>query len=216
MDEPYDAFLALLKAKDKEKCVRWAIDQVDSGRLTVLALYNKILAPALAIIACTGEDEASCIWTEHVSTNIVRTIVENMYFEVLKSRDEMCGGRASRGKRILILCPPEEYHDVGARMVADFFTIAGYEVIYIGSNTPKHALLAAVREAEPDYIGISVSNPYHVFGMKKLVDALKSAGRQGMKVIVGGAALESVPELYKTMGADMHLRTFEDICALKD
>lgn len=37
-----------------------------------------------------------------------------------------------------VLCPPEEYHDLEARMVADFFTIAGFDTIYVGGNTPYH------------------------------------------------------------------------------
>lgn len=214
MNDQYETFLALLKVKDKAKCVAWAIDAVDSGKLSLLDLYMQVLTPALASVACTGEDIASCIWNEHVSTNIVRTIVENMYTRVLKLREARCREKNAPGRIVLILCPPEEYHDVGARMVADYFTIAGHEVIFIGSNTPKNALLAAVQETKPEYIGISVSNPYHVFGLKKLVDALKTAGQPGTKVIVGGAALEGVPDLYKTMGADMHLRSFDDICAL--
>ena len=202
-----DEFSQLLATNDKEACVRWAIAKMDSREIdSIVTLHATVLAPSLNVIACTEENKARCIYDEHIKTAIVRTIVELAYPHVVKER-----GSKNKGRKVIILCPPEEYHDVGARMAADYFTIAGFDVIFVGANTPKNALAAAVADLAPEYVAISVSNPYHAFAVQKLIEELRRAGQGATKIVVGGSALAKVPDMYKTLGADMYLTSFHDI-----
>lgn len=202
-----DEFSRLLATNNKNACVEWFLGKMARDEITsIVELHATVLAPSLNVIACTEENKARCIYDEHVKTAIVRTIVELAYPHVVKER-----GSRNKGKKVIMLCPPEEYHDVGARMAADFFTIAGFDVIFVGANTPKNALAAAVSDLAPDYVAISVSNPYHAFAVQKLIEELRRAGQGAVKIVVGGSALVKVPDMYKTLGADMHLTSFHDI-----
>ena len=214
MHKLFEEFRGLIEAEDKERAVSWAMEKIKSGSLKVVELYTKILAPALNGVDWCNEDDRICIWKEHVRTSIVRTILELCYPVVLRERDDRCGGKIE--KCVLVLCPPNEYHEIGAKMVADFFTIAGFNTVYIGANTPKKAVIAAIELNKPDYIAISVSNPYHVLSIQSIIKAIRTnPDIPPLKVIVGGSAIKSVPELYKTIGADYHMETFDDICNLK-
>ncbi|MBD3186139.1 cobalamin-binding protein [Candidatus Bathyarchaeota archaeon] len=213
MEKYMQKFSDILQTEDKEACVAWVKKNLDEGSFNVVELYVDILTPALNSIECTMENEAMCIWKEHVKTSIVRSIIEMAYPHVLNMRDETCNGK--KKSTVLILCPPNELHEIGARMVADFFTIAGFNTIFIGSNTPKHAFLAAIKEMEPKYVGISITNTYHLFKTHKIITEIRDAASgTGLKIILGGSVFNEREGLLEDLNADLQLMTFKDICTL--
>lgn len=58
----------------------------------------------------------------------------------------------------MLVTPEEEYHEIGIRMGMDFYTLLGYEVVYIGCSTPRDTLLNAAKTLRPDLVSISVTN----------------------------------------------------------
>jgi methanogenic corrinoid protein MtbC1 len=208
----YKEFLAYLNSEDKRKCVSFVLSKLAEGLIDIVTLYNEVLTPAVNAAPLSIDDNRTIIWLEHVRTSIARTIIECCYPYVLAQRDAEVGPD-SRGKMI-IACPSDEYHDLGARMACDFFALCGYEVTFIGANTPETELVTAVNYLRPLYVGISVSNYYHLITAKKLIELLAHIRRKkgnGYRIIVGGSAFQCNPELYKEMGADMLLQTYEEI-----
>ena len=118
-------FIALLERKDKAGCIEAVTSALSRGQIDVVTLYDDVLRQALIADFCKEDEGGSyCIWEEHIRTSIVRTVIENCYPYVIKERKERYG--AANGEKVLVVCPTEEYHDIGARMVADFFTFLGY------------------------------------------------------------------------------------------
>ncbi len=170
----------------------------------MLSLYSNVLTPALNSHAICENDDFPCIWKEHVRTGIVRAIIEAAFGFVLKERNKL--GWKNNDKTVLVLCPPKETHEIGARMVADFFTIFGYNTVFVGSDTPVKSFLSAIEIHRPRYVAISTTNPYNVFHLQKTIEQIRAAGKHGdLKIIVGGNAFKEKPDLYKTIGADMYL-----------
>lgn len=215
MSELLEAFTARLRAGDKEGCVELALSALDAGKMDVVSLYATVLAPALNSIECKDDDEARCIWQEHVETAIVRSVIELCHPHVVKA-GKLARKEGTRGK-VILLNPPEELHEMGARMAADFFTIAGFETTFIGANTPDHAMLAAVQAIKPDIIAISVANYYHLFAVRDMIAKLreKAGEGKGMKILVGGRAFANHPDRCKQAGADGIVSSFEDIKTLE-
>lgn len=212
MEKIYNEFKVHFDSEDKEKAVAYILGKLEQGEIDVVDLYTKVLTPMLNNIECDLEDRKICIWKEHVKTAIVRTIVECSYPYVIMKRDSL--KRSPVGKAAVI-CPPDEYHDLGARMAADFFTIAGFDTIYVGGNTPYKDFYNAIEGIRPDVVAISVSNYYHLVAAKKMVDQLKEAVDYPVKIVVGGYAFTNDTEnKIKTVGADVHAGSFEDILAL--
>ena len=166
MDTIYKQFEAFFEEENKEEAVKYILEKLQAGEIDVIDLYTTILTPLLNNMTCKLADKRICIWKEHVKTAIVRTIVENCYSYVISKRNNLNYPR--RGVAA-ILCPPEEYHDLGARMVADFFTIGGYEAIYVGSNTPYKDFYNAVHVVRPEVVAISVSNYYNMFAFYNMI-----------------------------------------------
>ncbi|HEY5309978.1 MAG TPA: cobalamin B12-binding domain-containing protein, partial [Casimicrobiaceae bacterium] len=48
-----------------------------------------------------------------------------------------------------------DLHELGARMVADFFEMEGWDSYYTGANTPTGGVVQAIVERRPDVLAIS-------------------------------------------------------------
>lgn len=204
----YIEFMELLQHEKKQEAVEFALSLLKNGEMDVVTLYAQVLTPALNEMQCLLEDKRMCIWKEHVRTAIVRTIVECCYPYVIMERDKR---GAPKHKTAVIICPPEEYHDLGARMVADFFVICGYDAIFVGSNTPYGDFYNAAHIISPDIIAISISDYYNLVVTKMIIGDLKGILADSVKIIVGGSAVYDNDENYKMLGADFRAQTFEDI-----
>lgn len=212
MEALYEEFLGHLKEENKEKALILCLESLEKNYISVVELYESILRPAINSIVDDFEDEEELIWKEHVRSGIIRTIIESAYPFVLKERDK----RAEvNGERVIVMCPRFEDHELGARMVSDFFIIAGYDSVFIGSNTPEKTIIKAVEEVKPKYISISVTNYYNLIATKKTIDVIKNKFKSGIKFLVGGQAFESNPGAYKEVGGDLLLKSFDDILELK-
>lgn len=201
-------FMRLLEAEDRSGAVALALSKLESGELDIPTLYSRVLAPALNEMRC-AEDEDTCIWKEHVRSSLIRAIVESCYPHVLRSR-----ARVKAAGKALVVCPTEEYHELGARMVADFFTLAGFETTFIGANTPRSVILSAARRLRPMYLAMSVTNYYNLFDARQVVAAVKGELGASVRVVVGGSAFRRNKGAAAELGADHEIHTYEEIAAL--
>jgi len=209
----YQEFSLILASEDKEAALNYALDLLKEQKVGIVDLYTRILGPALNQMTCDDEDQRLCIWREHVHTAIIRTIVESCYPFVIAEKNRLNGGE--RGTAA-VLCPPEENHELGARMVADFLTICGFRTIFVGSNTPYADFLNGVEIIAPKLIAISVTNYYHIVVTKKIVADLRAKMGDRVKIIIGGNAFDSNPDHVKAIGADYYSRNFEDLKKIAD
>lgn len=208
MNKYTEEFIQILETENKEEAVKFALDLLKNQKTDIVELYSDILTPALNNMQCFLVDKDLCVWKEHVWTAIVRTIVECCYPYVVAKRDEEVV--VKRGK-VILLCPPEEFHDLGARMVADFFTICGYDATFIGNNTPYDDFYNAADRINPDIIAISVSNFYNLVVTKKIIEDLRKKIGNKTKIVVGGYAFSRDSKNISLVGADCYVDTFADI-----
>lgn len=208
MEKYYLEFYKLLEDENRYGCVTFALDLLSKNKVTVPQLYEEIIKPSIENIKCKLDEKDMCIWQEHVRTSIVRTVIESCYTYVVDEAKKL--NRKNKYK-VVVLCPEGEYHDIGARMVSDFFVIAGFDVIFVGSDTPKSDFLAAVEYIKPDYIAISVSNYYNLVAAKKTIDSIKKKTRKNIKILAGGLAFRLNKDATKIIGADALTESYKDI-----
>lgn len=206
MNKIYDEFVSYLNDENKEKAVEFILNKLESKEIQIVDLYNSVLAPALNNMECNLKDKRICIWKEHVRSSIIRTIIECCYPYVMKEKV-----KDNIEKKAIIVCPSEEYHEIGARMAADFFTLCGYNTIFIGSNTPREDFLGAIDVVKPDYIVISVTTYYNLVAAKKTIEKIKGEGGFKGKILVGGYAFKDNWEAVSSVGADTYIDSFEDV-----
>ena len=98
-----------------------------------------------------------------------------------------------------------DIHDIGKNLVGMMMEGAGFEVIDLGINTRADAYIAALREHQPDILGMSALLTTTMPYMKVVIDAMIEQGlRDGHIVLVGGAPLNE--EFGRVIGADAYCR----------
>lgn len=98
-----------------------------------------------------------------------------------------------------------DIHDIGKNLVAMMMEGAGFDVINLGINVDAEAFLAALKEHQPDILGMSALLTTTMPYMRVVIDALKEEGiRQDYVVMVGGAPLNEA--FAEDIGADAYCR----------
>ncbi|HMN30074.1 MAG TPA: corrinoid protein [Caldilineaceae bacterium] len=98
-----------------------------------------------------------------------------------------------------------DIHDIGKNLVAMMMEGAGFEVINLGINVDTEKFLNAIKEHQPDILGMSALLTTTMPYMKVVVDALGEEGiRDDIYVMVGGAPVTE--NFAREVGADAYGR----------
>jgi len=94
-----------------------------------------------------------------------------------------------------------DFHDIGKNIVSILLRGAGYMVKDLGNDIDPQAIVAAVREEKPQFLGLSALLTSTMLRMKDTIQALTDGGvRDKVKVIIGGVATSE--EFARSIGAD--------------
>ncbi len=124
--------------------------------------------------------------------------VTSKYLEPLLRKEEE--KRSALGK-VVIGTVEGDIHEIGKNIVAAMLTASGFEVIDLGVDVPTERFVKAVKEHDPDILGLSALLTTTMPMQKEVIEALKREGlRERVKVIVGGAPVTE--SWAKEIGAD--------------
>ncbi|MFC2030266.1 corrinoid protein [Chloroflexota bacterium] len=120
-----------------------------------------------------------------------------------------------RTRSLVIGTVAGDVHDIGKSLVATMFMGAGYRIIDLGIDVPATRFIEAVKEHEPDLIGLSALLSTTALEQGKVIEALTESGlRDSVKVIVGGGAVTK--EFASRIGADGHADNAPEAVAVGD
>jgi len=203
----YQTFIKYLEKENKDKALIFILDLLQQGK-SIQNVYKTFLIPAMKDFDCPSQDEEICIWIEHTWTSIIRTILEASYQFVIRDREQ------SINKKVLVVCPQEEYHEIGAIMTNNYFSLVGFNSYYVGANTPNEDILKALNALKPDYVALSVTNYYNIIITKRLTKLIRET-YPNIKIILGGQAFNHLNAL-EQVEYDYILKTYEDIVRFKN
>lgn len=179
----FTKFILILESENKDDAVEFILEAMQNQELSLEELYQDVLTPSLTEFSCNLDEQEICIWKEHTRTSIIRTILEATYPYVIKRKKLV----KKANKKVVVLCPSEEYHEIGAIIVSNYFTLAGFDSMYIGANTPKNDIISAVKALNPDYIALSVTNYYNIVVTQRITAEIKK-NYPNVQIIIGGQA----------------------------
>jgi 5-methyltetrahydrofolate--homocysteine methyltransferase len=109
-------------------------------------------------------------------------------------------GIAPKGK-IIVATVKGDLHEIGKNIVSILLRGAGYIVKDLGNDVDTQAILDAVRQEQPQFLGLSALLTSTMMHMEETIQALEKSGlREKVKVIVGGAPVSE--EFATRIGAD--------------
>lgn len=150
--------------------------------LSPCELALEVFVPALGRIGSLWHDGKVSVAAEHHATMITMTLIERMRAHSRR--------RPSIGHRVVVTTAEGEYHTLGARLAVEVLYQDGWEVDYLGANTPAGDLVEFSLQRKASVVVLSVLLNENLHHAAEAIRQLKAAG-DGPKVIVGGSAVES-------------------------
>jgi len=194
ISEVQDSLLTLLLQGNSKQCLELVSREVhDLAQLK--SFYLDQLYPVLCRLGLLWEKNEISVAEEHLATAIVGRITAALYVRIARSE-------YSRGKAV-VTAGPGELHEVGARMVADFLEMEGWEVIYLGGNISAEEIIFTLQRLNPFLVAMSVTTVFHLDAAWRLIHRIKSEpGTEKIRVLLGGFAFNCVPRLSIDFEAD--------------
>jgi len=197
-DQPHgelaEAYLRAVLAGDRKVASRLVTDAI-AGGVSLHDIYLHVFQSAQHEIGRLWQRNEIGVADEHLATAITQMIMSQLY--------PMLFSGPRRQRTFVSACVGGELHEIGARMVADFFEMDGWKTYYLGANTPLSGIVKMICERKADIAGISVTISFNLDAAKQVIRAIREeTGCRDTKVIVGGYPFAVAPELWKTIGAD--------------
>jgi len=182
------------------------IDKALAAGTPASGIYAGIFRPALAETGRLWQQNRVTVAEEHFVTGVIRRIMEQVHDRIVRK------GRIPRkNKTVVAACVGNELHEVGIRMVADFFELDGWNVYTTGASTPVKSILAAVKDRKADVVALSITMPSGLSGLQYLIRSLRAEVKtMHVKIIVGGYPFTLMPDLWEQVGADTVAASAED------
>ncbi len=107
----------------------------------------------------------------------------------------------SIARKVVIATVEGDHHDLGKNIVTTLLIAQGFDVFDLGIDVSPSRITDAVKEHQPDILGMSALLTLTMTKMGETIESLKEAGlRDRVKVIVGGTPV--TPEFAESIGAD--------------
>ncbi len=185
--------LALLEG-DRQKATQLLLGAVRDG-WSLLDLYSRVLTPALQEVGRLWVTNEITIAEEHFATATTKLVMPQLR-SAFPSQE-------SNGKTVLAASVSENHHDLGLQMITDIFELHGWRTIALGANVPIVDFVQAAEAFDADLLLISAALASQVPIVQETIAAIRNyAPTADTKVIVGGAAFLSAPELAEQCDAD--------------
>lgn len=187
-------YLEILLPGNRKGAQEYILGLIKEG-VDVKTIYLEVFQPALKELGNLWQTSIITVAQEHLFTASTQIVMAQLYPLIFQTE---------RKNRIFLgACVGGELHEIGIRMVSDFFEMEGWDTYYLGANLPQKALIQEAKEKKPNVIGLSATMVFHVPFIQQTILALHSEPEtKDIPIIVGGYPFLVDPELWKQIGAN--------------
>ena len=139
-------YLDLLLHGDRNQAGRLILNKAEDG-MHVKDIYLHVFQPTQYEIGRLWQTNRIGVAQEHFCTAAAQTIMSQLYPFVFSAH--------KTGRRLAAACVGGELHEIGARMLADFFEMDGWDTYYLGANTPSDAVVRTILDRETHLLCLS-------------------------------------------------------------
>ncbi|HKV09327.1 MAG TPA: ATP-binding protein [Thermoanaerobaculia bacterium] len=198
-------YLEALLCGDRHTASRLVLDAV-SGGVPVKDVYLQVFQPVQHEVGRLWQMNQLTVAQEHYCTAATQLVMSQLYPWIFS------GPR--NGRTLVAACVAGDLHEIGVRMVSDFFEMDGWNTFYLGANTPTPSVLKTLQERRADVLLVSATITSHVRAVSRLIAEARAAEGDRVKILVGGYPFNVDPDLWQRVGADGCARNAEEAVAL--
>lgn len=187
-------YLDALLRHDRQAASRLILGAVQSG-VGVRDIYLQVFQPVQWEIGRLWQINRISIAQEHFCTAATQLIISQLYpYLFTGERNDLT---------LVATCVAGELHEIGVRMVADFFEMEGWNTHYLGASMPAPDIVRTLAERRADVLCISTTLTTHLPIAADLIAAVRNdPATRSIQILVGGHAFSQAPELWRKLGAD--------------
>ena len=193
----YEAYLRALRAGDRRGAFFIIADARAQGQ-GIESLYLDVLQAALYEVGRLWQMNEMTVAQEHLATVITQGVMARLYEDIFQGL-----ATATDARPLLVAaCAPRERHEIGLRMLCDLLELDGWDTVYLGASVPDEALVAMIRDRQPDVLALSASTTPQIVDLETTIRQVRTQLAAPPFIIVGGRAFADDPELPGRIGAD--------------
>ena len=162
--------------------------------LPPLEACRQILVPLMRELGDRWHRGEISVAVEHFGTSLIRAKLV-MLLETMRHR--------SSNKVVLCACPPGDLHEGGLLMFAIEAVEQGWQPVYLGPDLPIAALAAAVRQAAPLLVALSVGLRREPQEVQRLLSSVHEAIAGRCPILLGGSGLAGQEEIAVRAGCHL-------------
>lgn len=187
-------YLVSLINKDRHEAERIIMKSIDQGT-SIRDIYLNVFQPVQWEIGRLWQTNEITVAMEHYCTAATQFIMSRLYEHIFSSN--------KIGRNMVATTISGELHELGIRMVTDFFEMDGWDTYYLGANTPNDSIVQMLNETNADILAISATIYFNIPQVTELIEYVRNEIHpENLKIMVGGKAFNSYEDLWKDTKAD--------------
>jgi methylmalonyl-CoA mutase cobalamin-binding domain/chain len=172
------------------------MDAIQQGT-SVRDIYLHVFQQSQYEVGRLWQSNQISIAQEHLCTAATQLIMSQLYPLIFKSE------RINR--RIVTACIGGDLHEIGIRMVADLFEMAGWDTFYLGADVPSASIIQTAIDRDAHVLAVSTALTTNLSSVEKLITEVRSnRACDHMIILVGGHPFKVSLDLWREIGADGH------------
>ena len=171
------------------------LDEVKGGS-QVKDMYLEVFQPVQYEIGRLWQTNKISVAQEHFCTGATQLVMSQLYPYLFTG--------VKKNRKMVTTCVPGELHEMGARMVTDFFEMNGWDTYYLGANMPIESVVKYLSEIKPECLAISATMTFHVSAVEEMIRKIRLAPEVSadLKILVGGYPFKVAEGLWQSVGAN--------------
>ncbi len=188
-------YLEYLISANRSGALSLILDKVKAG-VPLKEIYLDVFQPVQYEIGRLWQSNKISVAQEHYCTGTTQLVMSQLYPYLFTGQ--------KKSKKMVTTCVSGELHEMGARMVTDFFEMEGWDTYYLGANMPADGIVKFVKEIRPQFLAISATMTFHVNKVEDLIRRMRENPdiSPDLKIMVGGYPFMVSDTLWKKVDAD--------------
>lgn len=162
--------------------------------LSPRTLYMQVLLPAQREVGRLWHAGELSVAQEHMVTAVTQRAMSVVISQAAPA--------PANGHTAVVAAVSGNVHDIGLRALADMYQLAGWRVIYVGSDVPMLDLPALLSFYSADLLMLGATLGTHIPRVEQAIAAIRERCERPVRILVGGAAFDEAPDVWSRIGSD--------------
>jgi len=184
-------YLLTVLEGNPQNAIKLIVDAHSDG-LSIENTYQALIIAQREVGRMWHQAEVN-IAEEHIVTSTTERAMGVLAFQVSR--------KPANGLTVVSAAVSGNSHDIGIRIVSDFFEFDGWRAVCLGGDLPAEDISHAVNFFDTSLVLLSAALSTQLNSIRESVQAVRGLNGN-CKILVGGSAFQDTPELWQRMEAD--------------